>query len=223
MAARAAATSDVSWLSVTARLAARRAHVGDLAPRRRRFGKAGDDRVGILKGCFGIAEVAPRCQAPGIGNRGAGLGELAGRRTGRRRRRRRPGGGLDRRWRCGGRGGRYRSSLRRLRRRLWLVALIDIEPASGHDDAECADQAVKHAISASLAAVVRHRCLPVRANRDNAGRRQSFRPHRLMDIRQRTVSSICVSRPRRGLQSSSRCALSMHPTRRGELPGRRAP
>jgi hypothetical protein len=49
------------------------------------------------------------------------------------------------------------------------------------------------------------------------------RAHRLIDIRQRTVSSICVCRPRWGVQPSWFCALSMQPTRRGESPGRRAP
>jgi hypothetical protein len=59
-------------------LAACRAHVGDLASRHRRFRKAGNDLVGILKRRFGVAEVAPRCQTSRIRDRSAGLAELTG-------------------------------------------------------------------------------------------------------------------------------------------------
>ena len=41
--------------------------------------------------------------------------------------------------------------------------------------------------------------------------------------RQRSVSSIWTLRSRVGRQPSSRCALAMSPTRRGESPGRRGP
>ena len=91
--------------------------------------KPGTIAVGILKGRFGIAEVARRRQAPGIRNRRAGLGEpwLADGPAG-------AGGGAGRGRpdrRCGRRvGAGAGAACGRLRRRvLSLVALIDVEPA----------------------------------------------------------------------------------------------